>query len=130
MPTTSRRPSGSQPRPAQSSSSGNVAITWTSPVASRRRTRWPQMSETHSSPSRHRGHSGMWMFSITVRKDMARDRIARFRLMLRFDGKVAIVTGSGRNLGREYALLLASRGAKVVVNDLGVAITETEDVGD
>src|SRR6266576_6877401 len=35
------------------------------------------------------------------------------------DGRVAIITGAGRGLGREHALLFASEGAKVVVNDLG-----------
>lgn len=39
-----------------------------------------------------------------------------------FDGRVAVITGSGRGLGRAYALLLASKGAKVVVNDPGGAI--------
>jgi NAD(P)-dependent dehydrogenase (short-subunit alcohol dehydrogenase family) len=36
-----------------------------------------------------------------------------------FDGKVAIITGAGRGIGRSHALLLASEGAAVVVNDLG-----------
>jgi len=43
------------------------------------------------------------------------------------DGKVAIVTGGGRGIGREHALLFANEGAKVVVNDLGGAVDGSGD---
>ena len=40
---------------------------------------------------------------------------------------MAIVTGAGRGIGREEALLLASEGAKVIVNDVGGPLTNTAD---
>jgi NAD(P)-dependent dehydrogenase (short-subunit alcohol dehydrogenase family) len=45
----------------------------------------------------------------------------------RFDGRVAVVTGSGRGLGFEYAKLLAGKGARVIVNDNGSALDGSEN---
>src|SRR6476620_6810531 len=47
--------------------------------------------------------------------------------MRALDGRVTVITGAGRGIGREHALLFASEGAKVVVNDLGGAMDGTGD---
>jgi NAD(P)-dependent dehydrogenase (short-subunit alcohol dehydrogenase family) len=49
---------------------------------------------------------------------------------LRYDGRVAVISGAGRGLGRAYALMLAERGCKVVVNDNGSATRGDEIVAD
>ena len=42
---------------------------------------------------------------------------------MRFDDQVAVISGAGSGWGKQYALLLASRGARVLVNDIGGSVT-------
>ena len=51
-----------------------------------------------------------------------------FESPIQFTGQVAIVTGAGGGLGRQHALSLAARGAKVLVNDVGGRVDGTVDV--